>query len=133
MVGKTKVSLRASNGSENTLRSGSSVAWRTAGDTCNVVRSLNLGRNHTALRRSTSGLAIAAVVLALAACGGGPRLYPVHGKVTWDNGAEARELAGGLMICESVVGGVGARGDIETDSSSLEGRPFFPGSQTRSR
>ena len=48
---------------------------------------------------------------------GGPRLYPVHGKVTWENGDEARELAGGMVICESVVGQVGARGDIEQDGS----------------
>jgi hypothetical protein len=61
-------------------------------------------------------LAIAAVLLSLAGCGG-PRLYPVHGKVTWEDGAEARELAGGLVICESADGRVGARGDIEKDGS----------------
>jgi hypothetical protein len=71
---------------------------------------------YTALPRCMSVLAIAGVVLGLAGCGG-PRLYPVHGKVTWENGAEARELAGGLVICESVDGGVGARGDIEKDGS----------------
>jgi hypothetical protein len=56
------------------------------------------------------------VLLGLAGCGG-PRLYPVHGKVTWENGAEASELVGGLVICESVDGRVGARGDIEKDGS----------------
>ena len=56
------------------------------------------------------------VLLALAGCGG-PRLHPVHGKVTWDDGTEARELAGGLVICESADGHVGARGDIEQDGS----------------
>ena len=61
-------------------------------------------------------MAIAVVLLGLAGCGG-PRLYPVHGKVTWEDGAEARELAGGLVICESVDGKVGARGDIEQDGS----------------
>jgi hypothetical protein len=70
----------------------------------------------TALRRWTSASANAVVLLALAGCGG-PRLYPFHGKVTWENGAEARELVGGLVICESVDGGVGARGDIEKDGS----------------
>src|SRR5438093_5675401 len=73
-------------------------------------------RRYTALRPWTSALAIAGVLLGLAGCGG-PSLYPVHGKVTWDNGAEARELAGGLVICESVDGKVGARGDIEKDGS----------------
>src|SRR5258705_6914772 len=71
---------------------------------------------YTALRPWTSALAIAGVLLGLAGCGG-PSLYPVHGKVTWDNGAEARQLAGGLVICESVDGKVGARGDIEKDGS----------------
>jgi hypothetical protein len=56
------------------------------------------------------------VLLSLAGCGG-PRLYPVHGKVTWENGTEARELAGGMVICESADGQVGARGDIEQDGS----------------
>ena len=70
----------------------------------------------TALRSWTSAVAIAVVLLGLAGCGG-PGLYPVHGKVTWENGAEARELAGGMIICESVDGRVGARGDIEQDGS----------------
>src|SRR6478672_4426663 len=72
---------------------------------------------HTAPRRWTTAWAIPVVLLALAGCGRGPRLYPVHGKVTWENGNEARELAGGLVICESVDGKVGARGDIEKDGS----------------
>lgn len=61
-------------------------------------------------------LVIVVLLLALPGCGG-PRLYPIQGKVTWENGDEARELAGGLVICESVEGGVGARGDIEQDGS----------------
>src|SRR5262245_46613590 len=61
-------------------------------------------------------LPIAVALLGLAGCGG-PRLYPVYGKVTWENGAEARELAGGLVICESENGQVGARGDIEQDGT----------------
>jgi hypothetical protein len=71
---------------------------------------------YTALHPWTSALAIAVVLLALAGCGG-PRLYPVHGKVIWENGAEARELVGGLVISESEDGRVGARGDIEKDGS----------------
>src|SRR5262249_41535734 len=61
-------------------------------------------------------LSVAVALLSLVGCGG-PRLYPVHGKVTWENGTEARELVGGLVICESENGQVGARGDIEQDGS----------------
>jgi predicted small lipoprotein YifL len=68
------------------------------------------------MRSVIAYLLIAVVLLALAGCGG-PRLYPVHGKVTWENGSEARELAGGLVICESADGKLGARGDIEKDGS----------------
>jgi len=57
------------------------------------------------------------LLLLLPGCGRGPRLYPVHGKVTWQDGTEARELVGGLVICESIDGKVGARGDIEQDGS----------------
>jgi hypothetical protein len=71
----------------------------------------------TALCRWAPVLAIAVVLLSLAGCSRGPRLYPVKGKVIWDNGAEAGELAGGLVICESEDGKVGARGDIEKDGS----------------
>ncbi len=70
----------------------------------------------TAARRRPSALVVAAVLLGLAGCGG-PRLYPVHGKVVWEDGAEARELDGGLVVCESVDGAVGARGDIQKDGS----------------
>src|SRR5262245_6778575 len=66
-------------------------------------------------RRRSSAVVVAVALLGLAGCGG-PRLYPVHGKVVWEDGAEARELAGGLVICES-ANGVGARGDIEKDGS----------------
>ena len=67
-------------------------------------------------RRRSSAVVAAVALLGLAGCGG-PRLYPVHGKVVWENGAEARELAGGLVVCESVNGAVGARGDIQQDGS----------------
>src|SRR5262245_17692567 len=69
-----------------------------------------------ALRLRMSAGVLAAGLLALAGCGGSS-LYPVHGNVVWENGAEARELAGGLVISESVNGAVGARGDIEQDGS----------------
>jgi hypothetical protein len=66
------------------------------------------------LRRS-SAVVVAAGLLGLAGCGG-PNLYSVRGKVVWEDGTAARELAGGLVICES-ASGVGARGDIEKDGS----------------
>src|SRR5262245_55467367 len=71
---------------------------------------------YSAFRPRTSALVVAVGLLGLAGCGG-PSLYPVHGKVVWENGADAQELAGGLVVCESVEGGVGARGDIEKDGS----------------
>src|SRR5262245_23610665 len=55
--------------------------------------------------------------LAVALAGCGPSLYPVRGKVVWENGAEAKELAGGLVTFESEERKVGARGDIEKDGS----------------
>src|SRR5262245_36817403 len=66
--------------------------------------------------RRAWAVVVTASLLGLAGCGGSG-LYPVHGKVVWENGAEARELVGGLVICEAVDGGVGARGDIEKDGS----------------
>jgi hypothetical protein len=58
---------------------------------------------------------VVAILLGPAGCG--PKLYPVRGKVVWENGAEARELDGGLVVCEAVVGGTGVRGDIQKDGS----------------
>src|SRR5262245_49546022 len=71
---------------------------------------------YTALRVRVSALASAGILLSQAACGG-PRLSPVPGKVTWENGEQARELVGGLVVCESVDGKAGDRGDIEQDGS----------------
>jgi hypothetical protein len=67
-------------------------------------------------RRRAAAVVVAGMLLGLAGCGG-PSLYPVHGKVVWENGAEARELDGGLVVCEAVNGAVGARGDIQKDGS----------------
>jgi hypothetical protein len=75
-------------------------------------------------------VAVAVALLGLAGCG--QRLYPVRGKVVWENGAEARELDGGLVVCEAVAGGAGVRGDIQKDgsfqlSTYKEGDGVLPG------
>ncbi len=66
-------------------------------------------------RRRSSVVVVAVALLGLAGCGQG--LYPVRGKVVWENGAVAQELAGGLVVCESTTGAGGVRGDIEKDGS----------------
>jgi len=71
-------------------------------------------------------------ILLVGLVGCGPRLYPVHGKVVWENGTEARELARGLVVGESTSGGGGVRGDIEEDgsftlSTSKPGDGVLPG------
>ncbi|HXG11472.1 MAG TPA: hypothetical protein VNK04_17085 [Gemmataceae bacterium] len=68
---------------------------------------------------------IAVSLLGLAGCGG-PKLYPVKGKVVWENGAAARELAGGSVVCESEDGKVAARGEILADGS-FELSTYKPG------
>jgi hypothetical protein len=68
-----------------------------------------------ARRRRLAAVIVTAALLGLAGCGGS-RLYPVHGKVIWENGAVARELEGGLVVCES-ADGVSARGDSQKDGS----------------
>src|SRR5262245_33534060 len=79
----------------------------------------------SALRGRLPAVVVAVTLLGLAGCGG-PRLYPVRGKVVWENGAEARELAGGLVATEAESGSVGARGDIQEDGS-FELSTYKPG------
>jgi len=67
------------------------------------------------LGRRSGAMIVAAALLGLTGCG--PNLYPVHGKVVWENGADARELARGLVVGEATSGGGGVRGDIEEDGS----------------
>lgn len=68
---------------------------------------------------------VAVALLGLTGCGG-PSLYPVRGKVVWENGVEARELVGGLVVCESEEVKVGARGEIQKDGS-FELSTYKPG------
>src|SRR5262245_53344935 len=65
--------------------------------------------------RLSGAVVVAVCLMGLEGCSG-PGLYPVRGKILWEDGTPARELAGGLVICESATG-AGARGDIEKDGS----------------
>jgi hypothetical protein len=67
-------------------------------------------------RRWPMALIVTLTLLGSTGCGG-RSLYPVQGKVVWENGADATELDGGLVVCESVNGTVGSRGDIQKDGS----------------
>src|SRR5262245_492754 len=80
-------------------------------------------------RRRSAALFATTALFGLIGCGG-RSLYPVEGKVIWENGAEARELDGGLVVCESVDGAVGSRGDIQKDGSFRLGT-FKPGDGAR--
>jgi hypothetical protein len=72
-------------------------------------------RCHT-IRRCSAVLMATAAIFGLSGCRG-QGLYPVEGKVVWENGAEAAELDGGLVVCESVNGAVGSRGDSQKNGS----------------
>lgn len=80
-------------------------------------------------RRRSAALLATTALFGLIGCGG-RSLYPVEGKVVWENGTEARELDGGLVVCESVDGAVGSRGDIQKDGSFRLGT-FKPGDGAR--
>lgn len=54
--------------------------------------------------------------LLTAGCGG-PKTYPVEGKVVYTDGSPAKELAGGLVEFDAAEAGVSARGDIEADGT----------------
>jgi hypothetical protein len=75
-----------------------------------------------------AGLAAAAAVL-LGAAGCGPRLYPVHGTVTY---ADGRPVTEGMVVFESKGDDkpVTARGDIRADGS-YELSTFKPGDGAR--
>ncbi|HXG12359.1 MAG TPA: hypothetical protein VNK04_21565 [Gemmataceae bacterium] len=48
---------------------------------------------------------------------GGPKTYPVSGQLVWEDGSPARELAGGLVVLESVEAPVSAQGEILDDGT----------------
>src|SRR5437867_2994334 len=82
------------------------------------------------LCRRSGSVVVVLALLGLAGCGQG--LYPVHGKVVWENGDAARELAHGFVNCESTTGAGGVRGDIEEDgtfqlSTTKPGDGVLPG------
>src|SRR5262245_1772506 len=75
-----------------------------------------LDRESLINRRWPAALIATISLIGLTGCGG-QSLYPVQGKVVWESGADAKELDGGLVVCESVNGAVGSRGDIQKDGS----------------
>ena len=68
--------------------------------------------------RATALAAALLLALAVAGCGGGgKRLYPVEGAVTYEDGAPAVELAGGTVSLESVEDLSNAAGEIQKDGT----------------
>ena len=64
------------------------------------------------------GAGLAVVLLSLLLAGGcGPGMHPVEGKVVWQDGSPATELAGGNVIFDQPEKRISARGFIETDGT----------------
>jgi hypothetical protein len=72
-----------------------------------------LGRRPGQLVARAAVLALA--VIAVAGCG--TRMYPVEGKVLWQDGSPATELAGGVVVFESKDSPLSARGELQADGS----------------
>jgi hypothetical protein len=53
--------------------------------------------------------------VALPGCG--TRMYPVEGKLLWQDGSPVTELAGGLVVFENPDAGVSSRGEIQGDGT----------------
>jgi hypothetical protein len=60
---------------------------------------------------------IVVIVVLVAGCGSGKRLYPVEGKVVYEDGTPAVDLAGGVVSLESLEDKKNAAGDIQSDGS----------------
>jgi hypothetical protein len=62
-----------------------------------------------------------ALAIGVVGCGGSAATYPVSGKVVWENGKPATELAGGTVLFEQIVEqdqrAVSAAGEIQPDAS----------------
>ena len=50
-------------------------------------------------------------------CSRGQETYPVEGKIVWQDGSEAKELAGGVITLDSLTLKVSATGQIGPDAS----------------
>ena len=57
----------------------------------------------------------ALLLLATAGCGGGT--YPVEGKLVWQDGSPATELAGSQVLFEQVESNTSARGTVNGDAT----------------
>ncbi|MCI0462749.1 MAG: hypothetical protein L0Z62_37860 [Gemmataceae bacterium] len=67
------------------------------------------------LRRLPRALLLGLALIALAGCG--TRTHPVEGKVLWQDGSPATELAGGVVVFESKDSPSSARGELQADGS----------------
>jgi hypothetical protein len=67
------------------------------------------------LPRCLMMLAAASTMLLLAGCHSG--MYPVRGTITFDDGQQASQLAGGFVTFQSVDGQVSSQGAIQPDGS----------------
>jgi hypothetical protein len=70
----------------------------------------------------------APALLLAGAVGCGPRTYPATGRVVWEDGSPATEMAGGMVELRPVAGGIeGARGDIAPDGGFRLVTPPYSG------
>jgi hypothetical protein len=69
-------------------------------------------------------LAVLFVLVTCTGCGSGT--YPVKGKLLWQDGSPAAELAGGMVVFEHREAALGARGEIQSDGG-FELTTYKPG------
>lgn len=90
-------------------------------------------RSRAIIKPSLIAFLLAALLPLVAAGCGGPRLYPVAGKIIFADGEAVKDLAGGVALFDPIDGKAGAQGEIQPDGSfhltTLQpGDGAFPGS-----